>query len=96
MDRLAALPNVVVKLTGQGTFVRRLDPPFISFVAAETLARFGPERAMFGTNFPIEKIWTELPDLVAAWRAALSHLPETDQHAIFAGTARRVYDLPTP
>jgi predicted TIM-barrel fold metal-dependent hydrolase len=94
MARLAALPNVVVKLTGQGTFVRRLDPEFIVFVATETLGWFPPDRAMFGTNFPIEKIWTTMPQLVATWRDALAHLPAADQAAIFAGTARRVYRLP--
>jgi len=94
MARLASLPNVVVKLTGQGTFVRRLDAEFISFVATETLGWFGPDRAMFGTNFPVEKLWTELPPLVAAWQDALAHLPPADQAAIFAGTARRVYGLP--
>jgi predicted TIM-barrel fold metal-dependent hydrolase len=94
MARLASLPNVVVKLTGQGTFVRRLDPELISFVATETLGWFGPDRAMFGTNFPVEKLWTGMPDLVAAWRDALAHLPSADQTAVFAGTARRVYRLP--
>jgi predicted TIM-barrel fold metal-dependent hydrolase len=93
MARLAALPNVVVKLTGQGTFVRRLDRELIAFVAKETLGWFGPDRAMFGTNFPVEKLWTELPSLVTAWRDALAHLPPADQAAIFAGTARRVYGL---
>jgi predicted TIM-barrel fold metal-dependent hydrolase len=46
---------------------------------------------MFGTNFPVEKLWTDMPSLVAAWRAAV---PEPDHAAVFAGTARRVYDLP--
>jgi predicted TIM-barrel fold metal-dependent hydrolase len=91
MARLAALPNIVVKLTGQGTFTRRLDPDFIAFVATETLGWFGPDRAMFGTNFPVEKLWTDLPSLVEAWQAAV---PEADHAAVFAGTARRVYDLP--
>jgi predicted TIM-barrel fold metal-dependent hydrolase len=91
MARLASYPNVVVKLTGQGTFTRRLDQDFIAFVAAETLGWFGAERAMFGTNFPVEKLWTDMPSLVAAWRAAV---PEPDHAAVFAGTARRVYDLP--
>lgn len=91
MARLAALPNIVVKLTGQGTFTRRLDPDFISFVAAETLGWFGADRAMFGTNFPVEKLWTDLPSLVAAWWAAV---PEPNRAAVFAGTAQRVYDLP--
>ena len=93
MARLAQLPNVVVKLTGQGTFVRRLDPDFIAFVAAETLGWFGPDRAMFGTNFPVEKLWTTMPPLVAAWRAAVAHLSPAGQAAVFAGTARRVYAL---
>ena len=91
MARLAQLPNVVVKLTGQGTFTRRLDPDFIQFVAAETLGWFGAARCMFGTNFPVEKLWTELPPLVDAWLAAV---PETVHDAVFAGTARRVYALP--
>jgi predicted TIM-barrel fold metal-dependent hydrolase len=93
MARLAALPNIVVKLTGQGTFLRRLDREFIAFVATETLGWFGPDRAMFGTNFPVEKLWTELPPLVAAWRDAVADLPAADRAAIFAGTARRVYGL---
>lgn len=94
MARLADHPNVVVKLTGQGTFTRALDPDFIRFVATETLGWFGPGRAMFGTNFPVEKLWTTLPPLVDAWRAAVADLSAADQHAIFAGTARRVYGLP--
>jgi predicted TIM-barrel fold metal-dependent hydrolase len=93
MARLAELPNVVVKLTGQGTFVRRLDPEFIAFVARETLGWFGPDRAMFGTNFPVEKLWTTMPELVAAWRDALAHLSTAQRTAVFAGTARRVYGL---
>ncbi|TDV54950.1 amidohydrolase family protein [Actinophytocola oryzae] len=91
MARLAQLPNLVVKLTGQGTFTRCLDPEFIAFVATETLGWFGPDRCMFGTNFPVEKLWTELPPLVDAWLRAV---PEADHEAVFAGTARRVYALP--
>lgn len=93
MARLAALPNIVVKLTGQGTFTHSLDPELIAFVATETLGWFGPKRAMFGTNFPVEKLWTELPPLIAAWRDAVASLSAADQAEIFAGTARRVYEL---
>jgi predicted TIM-barrel fold metal-dependent hydrolase len=94
MRALAAQPNVVVKLTGQGTFVHRVDPDLISFVAEEVLESFGPRRALFGTNFPIEKIWTAMDDLVDAWRAALSGLSPAEQSWVFAENARRVYRLP--
>lgn len=93
MAALAGLPNVVVKLTGQGTFVHRVDPGLISMVTDEVIARFGAGRAMFGTNFPVEKLWTTMPPLVGAWKDALAHLPPADQQAVFAGTARRVYGL---
>ncbi|MEV0612820.1 amidohydrolase family protein [Nonomuraea sp. NPDC050404] len=93
MAALAELPNIVVKLTGQGTFVHCVDPDLISSVAREVLGWFGAGRAMFGTNFPVEKLWTTMPQLVTTWQDALSHLPPADQHAIFAGTARRVYGL---
>jgi predicted TIM-barrel fold metal-dependent hydrolase len=93
MSALAEQPNVVVKLTGQGTFVHRVDRDLISLIATEVIDRFGADRAVFGTNFPVEKIWTAMPALVEAWKDALAHLPLADQGAIFAGTARRVYAL---
>jgi predicted TIM-barrel fold metal-dependent hydrolase len=93
MRGLAAQPNVVVKLTGQGTFVHRVDPDLIGFVAEHVLALFGPRRAMFGSNFPVEKLWTAMPPLVDAWRDAVSSQSPEEQHWIFADNARRVYGL---
>ncbi len=93
MRRLAELPNVVVKLTGQGTFVHRLDPDLLRLTVDEVMQLFGPQRALFGTNFPVEKLWTTMPLLVEAWKDALSGLSLADQTAVFAGNTRRVYGL---
>lgn len=95
MRLLAEQPNVVVKLTGQGTFIHRVDPAFLALVAETVLDLFGPRRAMFGTNFPVEKIWTSMPELVSAWRETLSSLPAEQQSWIFAENAQRVYRLPS-
>jgi predicted TIM-barrel fold metal-dependent hydrolase len=96
LRRMASLQNLVVKLTGQGTFVHRVDPALLSLVAGHVLDLFGPRRAMFGTNFPIERIWTSMADLVDAWRRVLSGLPPDEQSWVFAETARTVYRLPAP
>jgi predicted TIM-barrel fold metal-dependent hydrolase len=93
MRRLAAEPNVVSKLSGLGTFIHRNDPDHIREVVLETIAMFGPERCLFGSNFPIEKLWTSYAELASAHRAAIASLPEKDQQAILNGTARRVYRL---
>lgn len=93
MTALAERPNVVVKLSGLGTFLRANDPAHIGRVLAETVDIFGPERCLFGSNFPIEKIWCTYADLVAAYRAATADLSDGDREDIFAGTARRIYRL---
>ena len=90
MKGLAACPNIVSKLSGLGTFLRRNDPAHIAFVAGETLELFGAERCLFGSNFPIEKLWTTYAALVAAHRAAV---PAAAHDDVFNKTARRVYRL---
>ena len=93
MKALAAQPNVVAKTSGLGTFIHRNDPAHIAAVTRETVAIFSAERCMFGSNFPIEKIWTSYPELIAAHRAAAAQLSAADQHELFHDTAMRVYRL---
>ncbi len=90
MALLAARPNIFSKLSGLGTFLRRNDPAHVAMVVAETLRLFGPERCLFGSNFPIEKLWTDYASLMAAFRAAV---PAGDHRTVFTATARRVYRL---
>ena len=93
MVRLAACPNVVAKLSGLGTFLHRNDPAHIADVMRETVAIFGAERCLFGSNFPIEKLWTSYSALVEAYRSAASGLTGAQQSAIFHDTATRVYRI---
>jgi predicted TIM-barrel fold metal-dependent hydrolase len=93
MALLATRLNVVSKLSGLGTFLRRNDAANVAFVVRETLALFGPDRCLFGSNFPIEKLWTTYADLVATHRAAIVHLSPADRLSVTEATARRVYKL---
>lgn len=90
MALLAARPNVTSKLSGLGTFLRRNDTAHVAMVVQETLALLGADRCLFGSNFPIEKLWTGYAELFAAhWTA----VPEGDRAAVFSSTAKRVYRL---
>jgi predicted TIM-barrel fold metal-dependent hydrolase len=93
MEKLAAEPNVVSKLSGLGTFIHRNDAGHVADIVGETVRLFGADRCLFGSNFPIEKLWTNYADLVGGYRKATERLPPTEVEAIFAGTARRVYRL---
>jgi predicted TIM-barrel fold metal-dependent hydrolase len=96
LERLAEHPNVMVKLSGQGTFVRCVARDLIRMVTATCVQLFGSARCMFGTNLPIELIWTDTRSLVDAWRAALDEHADDVRADVLARTARRVYGLPTP
>ena len=90
---LARRPNVTAKLSAFGTFIHRNDGPHIERILHDTVEVFGPARCLWGSNFPIEKLWTTYPDLVAAFRRAAADLSAGAQADIFERTATRVYRL---
>jgi len=103
---IARCPNVVAKLGGlampdNGFLWDKRDRPASSdeLVAAQrdyylhTIECFGPERCMFESNFPVDKrsisyrvLWNALKKLAAGFS-------EAEKHAMFYGTAARVYRL---
>jgi len=93
MERLAARPNVVSKLSGLGTFLHRNDSAHISDMVRQTVAMFGAERCLFGSNFPIEKLWTRYRDLIDAYQEATLEFTPAQREHIFCGAATRVYRL---
>ena len=93
MQLLAARPNVVSKLSALGTFIHRNDPDHIATIVRETLGIFGAARCLFGSNFPVEKLWTRYSDLIAAYRRALEPLGEAVTRAVLHDTASRIYRL---
>ena len=56
------------------------------------MAIFGPDRCLFGSNFPIEKLWTNYRALVDAYLDAIKSNPR-HRDAIMRDTAMRVYRL---
>jgi predicted TIM-barrel fold metal-dependent hydrolase len=93
MARLAERPNAYAKISGFGTFLHRLDLAYIRWLVTETVALFRADRCLFGSNFPIEKLWTTYGALFTAHRDACGGLSGAETRAIFNDTAARVYRL---
>ncbi len=93
LTQLSHHPNVNVKLSGQGTFVHRVDPELIADVTKVVLDTFGAGRAMFGSNFPIESLWTDFSSLIDAWLGVLAEYPDQLRADVLGRTARRIYRL---
>jgi predicted TIM-barrel fold metal-dependent hydrolase len=90
---LAECPNVNVKLSGLGTFVRACREDVMGPIVRDTVAIFGADRCCYGSNFPIEKLWTDYTTLYRTFRNAIAHLGEAEQAAILHDTAARLYRI---
>ena len=93
MRQLAKERNVYVKLSGLGTFERTCSKELMRPVILETVEMFGPNRCMFGSNFPIEKIWTSYAELLAAYQSVLADFSLQERNEIMGNTAATVYSL---
>jgi predicted TIM-barrel fold metal-dependent hydrolase len=93
MMALAECPNVNVKLSGLGTFVHACREDVMGPIVRESVATFGADRCFYGSNFPIEKLWTDYDTLYRTFRSTIAHLEEREQAAILHDTAARLYRL---
>jgi predicted TIM-barrel fold metal-dependent hydrolase len=93
MMALAQCPNVNVKLSGLGTFVHACRADVMDPIISETVAMFGAHRCCYGSNFPIEKLWTDYGTFYKTFRNAIAHLSEAEQAAILHDTAARLYRI---
>lgn len=93
MESVAAVPNTVCKISGLGM----ADPQWTidslrPFVEA-CVGMFGTERCVFGTNWPVDSLYSTYEVLVAAYRSITAGLSSTDQDRLFVGNAERIYRL---
>jgi len=93
MKQLADCPNVVSKLSGFGTFIHENNDNHIKDVVNQTISLFGAKRCLFGSNFPIEKLWTDYSSLVTSHRKALAGYSQDIQRSILHDNAMRIYQI---
>ncbi|MFI1301871.1 amidohydrolase family protein [Streptomyces sioyaensis] len=96
LRRFSALPNTVCKLSGMVT-----EADWASWTlddlrpyADSALEAFGPHRLMFGSDWPVCTLAASCTDVVAYTQALTSALGETEQSAVWSGTAARTYRMP--
>ncbi len=91
LERLAERPNVAVKVSGIGVPGRPWSVEKNNFVICSVIDLFGPDRVMFGSNFPVDSLCARFEEIMDGMRHILAEYPPETQSAFFQGTARRVY-----
>ncbi|WP_310631963.1 amidohydrolase family protein [Paraburkholderia sp.] len=90
---LAACPNVSVKISGLAMFDHTWSVESLRPYVLEAIDAFGVERAMFASNFPVDRLFGSYADLWHAYAAIVSDASERDRHALFCGNAERIYRI---
>jgi predicted TIM-barrel fold metal-dependent hydrolase len=54
---------------------------------------FGAERSFFGTNWPVDRLFSSYGDVVGAYAEIVSGFSEDEQRALFSGNANRIFRL---
>jgi L-fuconolactonase len=92
---LAALPNTVCKLSGMVTEAdwRAWTVEDLRPYADTVLDAFGPERLMFGSDWPVCTLAASYAEVTRAADALTATLGANERAEVFAGTATRVYCL---
>jgi len=90
---LAALPNVAIKLSGFGMFDPGWTLATLRPLVEHAIDCFGPERAMFGSNFPVDRLMRPYAALWDAYNRITADLGEPARAALFHATAERIYRI---
>lgn len=106
ITQVAACPNVYAKLGGMAMpdngygWNGAVKPPGSDeFVEAQApwyhhaIKVFGPERCMFESNFPVDRLSISYRTLWNGLKKIAGDYPESTKEALFSRTARRVYKL---
>ena len=87
---LAALPKTTCKLSGLGMFDRDWTRESLAPIVGTVLEVFGPKRVMWGSNFPVDKLYRSYEESLSA---LLTIVPTSMHEQVFRSTAERFYRI---
>lgn len=88
---LASCPNVSVKISGLGMIDHRWTIESIRPYVLETIDAFGVNRAMFASNFPVDRLYSTYAQLWQAYAAIVADMTAEDHDRLFRRNAERIY-----
>lgn len=91
MSTLAEAPSAVCKISGLGMRDPTWTVGSIRPWVLHAIEAFGVERCFFGTNWPVDRLYSGYKDVVEAYAEIVSDFSPDEQRALFSGNAERVY-----
>lgn len=90
---LGSAPNVQIKISALTAYDPVPTPEGLREVALHCIDCFGVERSMFGSDFPVGRLWTSFDAIFDGFKAIVRDFAEAEQSALFHYNARRLYRI---
>lgn len=97
MASLAACDNVVVKISGLGMCDHRWTVESIRPWVLSCIELFGVKRCFFGTNWPVDRLFSSYADVLNAYRHCIREFSGSEREAMLFNNAARIFGgVPAP
>jgi predicted TIM-barrel fold metal-dependent hydrolase len=93
LANLAGAPNVVIKISGLGMGDKRWTVDSWRPWVLTCIELFGVERSFFGTNWPVDRMFSSYPDVLDAYLAIIGDFSRAEQEAMFFANAERIFRI---
>jgi predicted TIM-barrel fold metal-dependent hydrolase len=91
METVAGASNVVCKISGLGMCDNRWTVDSLRPWVLACIEIFGVERCFFGTNWPVDRLYSSYGDVVDAYDEITSDFTGAERTALFSGNAERIF-----
>jgi predicted TIM-barrel fold metal-dependent hydrolase len=93
METLAGASNVVCKISGLGMCDNRWTEATIRPWVLACIEAFGLDRSFFGTNWPVDRLYSSYGDVVDAYAEIVADFTPAEQEALFSANAERIFRI---
>ena len=93
MAVMAKSPNVTMKISGLGMGDPMWTLASIRPYVLGSIEAFGTGRVVFGTNWPVDRMFSSYPDVINAYAEIISGFSTAEQTAMFSENAERLFRI---
>jgi predicted TIM-barrel fold metal-dependent hydrolase len=90
---LAEAPNVIVKISALGMGDPHWTVDSMRPLVMHCIESYGVERTVFGTNWPVDRLFSSYPDVIDAYAELISGFSLAEQTAMFSANAERYFRI---
>lgn len=90
---LSRAANVYMKISGLGMCDPRWSVESLKPWVQTCIDAFGTDRIVFGTNWPIDRMYSSYPDVLNAYATLVAGYSQAEQQALFSGNAERLFRI---